>query len=470
MLIHGIGEQRPMDTLRSFMAGIGLEHFYSKPDRLSENFELRRFSAGETSSRPPTDYYELYWAHHFDAGRLRDTLAWAARLLIRRPFWRHGPQLRAPIAVIQVTTVVLIAVLGWTLVDAVTSGGVSAGWERLRVLTASAAIIVNLVAGRFLTHYLADATRYLTPTPGNVKARNEIRAEGLRLLRELHEAGVYERVVLVGHSLGSVIGLDLLRLAWDELRHPDPALPQLANEARQFDQLVKSLPARPDAAQMATWQQAQHRLWRESRARGMRWLVTDFVTLGSPLAHASFLLDGRKVKFHRRQIEREYPICPPADDGGIFYSGRYALNDGSPRNALVAHHGAPFAVTRWSNAYFPVRRWYGDPVGGPLAPEFGRGIRDVSVRAASRQLGTPAELFLLAHTHYWRREADPDASTTDESVKRETKALDRSSGTRVAHRILVDFLQLDIKRATERFPAPTAPQPRSSGMRPLSGE
>ncbi len=105
----------------------------------------------------------------------------------------------------------------------------------------------------------------------------------------------------------------------------------------------------------------------------MSWLVTDFVTLGSPLAHASFLLDGRNVKFHRRQIEREYPMCPPAGDDGIFYSGRYALDDGWPRNALVAHHGAPFAVTRWSNAYFPVRRWYGDPVGGPLAPEFGGG-------------------------------------------------------------------------------------------------
>jgi len=35
VLIHGIGEQRPMDTLRSFVSGLGFKTYHSRPDRLS---------------------------------------------------------------------------------------------------------------------------------------------------------------------------------------------------------------------------------------------------------------------------------------------------------------------------------------------------------------------------------------------------------------------------------------------------
>lgn len=79
VLIHGIGEQKPMATIRSFVDSVleadeGIEHYerkgdgpkkrvayYSRPDRISGNFELRCLrSAG---GRIKTDFYELYWAH-----------------------------------------------------------------------------------------------------------------------------------------------------------------------------------------------------------------------------------------------------------------------------------------------------------------------------------------------------------------------------------------------------------------------
>ena len=47
VVIHGIGEQRPMDTLRAFADAVlpdvepGKEKFWSKPDKLSDLFELR---------------------------------------------------------------------------------------------------------------------------------------------------------------------------------------------------------------------------------------------------------------------------------------------------------------------------------------------------------------------------------------------------------------------------------------------
>ena len=47
VIIHGIGEQRPMDTLRGFVQSVlsvpkqGGEKYYSRPDPLTESFELR---------------------------------------------------------------------------------------------------------------------------------------------------------------------------------------------------------------------------------------------------------------------------------------------------------------------------------------------------------------------------------------------------------------------------------------------
>ena len=59
---------------------------------------------------------------------------------------------------------------------------------------------------------------------------------------------------------------------------------------------------------------------------------------------------------------------------------------------------APFAVTRWTNIYAPTRGViFGDPIGGPLAPVFGPGVKDKPVAISPWWRGqTP-----LAHTSYW---------------------------------------------------------------------
>lgn len=51
LIIHGIGEQKPMDTLRGFVDAIIADpkpgegpKFWSKPDKLSELFELRKLT------------------------------------------------------------------------------------------------------------------------------------------------------------------------------------------------------------------------------------------------------------------------------------------------------------------------------------------------------------------------------------------------------------------------------------------
>jgi hypothetical protein len=98
VLIHGIGEQRPMETMWRFVHGVfGVDEngvgdwvtgcgppikltARSKPDRLSGNFELRRVNIDppEGCSFDQWHCYELFWQHVFRGHRFRDIfgLAW----------------------------------------------------------------------------------------------------------------------------------------------------------------------------------------------------------------------------------------------------------------------------------------------------------------------------------------------------------------------------------------------------------
>lgn len=409
VLIHGIGEQRPTGTLRGFVDGLGLERAWSKPDRISDNLELRRMSVYRPGESP-TDLYELYWAHHAPESSPTQVLGWAGRLLSRRRVWRGSPV--APL-------LTLVGVLaGLALVAAVAIAVVVTWRDGLRAWLATppfwwtlALALAQPLVRHVLTRRIADAERYLTPDPANIEARNAIRDEGVELLRRLHGAGVYDQVVVVGHSLGSVIGYDILRLFWDEARHPtfEKAGPQ--PEAEHLP-LEFGNPLGLHRGEVEIFQAAQHRLWREQRARGVPWLVTDFVTMGSPLAHGSLILDTPDASLARRQDDLELPTCPPMpslnpaevdDDREAAFYRAVLRRGGQEREVLVGNHGALFGPTRWTNLYFPVRLVLGgDPVGGPLAEVFGTGIRDVAVHHSGRLRPWWRRLVpFQAHTAYW---------------------------------------------------------------------
>lgn len=275
----------------------------------------------------------------------------------------------------------------------------------------------QLLASRFLLGYVADAARYLTPSPDNIEERNKIRAEGIRLLRTLHESKKYSRIIVVGHSLGSVIGYDIIRHLWVDLRSPLAPQSLRQDQAKAFEQLARDVnaPTAGAAVPQDRLRQAQHELWREYRAVGIPWLITDFITLGAPLAHGRLLMADNPEAFDLRTVEFEYPTCPPVTrDQEIHYKKRYQVDVGGtlqPRDIRIPHHGAPFAPTRWVNLYFPYRRLIlGDLIGGPLQPLFGNGVRDVPVclaRPGFLGLGRT----LACHTRYWYKDKDGAAAS-----------------------------------------------------------
>jgi hypothetical protein len=65
------------------------------------------------------------------------------------------------------------------------------------------------------------------------------------------------------------------------------------------------------------------------------------------------------------------------------------------------HHAAPFAAVRWTNIYDPHHLIYqGDVISGPVAPFFGAGIIDISLKDLRGQSGD------FSHTLYWNPTAN----------------------------------------------------------------
>jgi hypothetical protein len=328
--------------------------------------------------------------------------------------------------------------LSW-LVIAVGAGlagwGASTAWGGLAGLGIVQAIaaFALLAAQAILLGYVADAARYLSPHPANISRRQEIRAAGVALIKALHTSGKYNRLIVVGHSLGSVIGYDLLYHAWQQFhrQHDKPVRPS-QKTLKQLEAASRSGP-NGQPIDMDRFRALQRDYAFELLRSGNPWLVTDFITLGSPLAHAQMLLAEDLDDFQRRLDQREFPTCPPVLEGsGFSFPEHYEVSVTAadweitqPRTLRVPHHGACFAPVRWTNIYFPCQKIiFGDLIGGPLCDSsppasrrFGMGIHDVEVRTRARG-------GLFSHTCYWqphRKDVGPAAPVTR---LREALALD----------------------------------------------
>ena len=418
IVIHGIGEQRPMDTLRGFVDAVLPEprsdqvKYHSVPDRMSELFELRRLLAPQTRSRPKTDFYEYYWAYQMCGTRHSHVASWVKALILRRPSLVSRRLL--PLWLVSWAVIISLVVTSVRLLPHLLGTAEGDPLQRIAFWVASAILV--LAVNAFAINYLGDAARYLSPKPGNIAIRQRIRTDGVRLLRQLHESRKYDRIVVVGHSLGSIIAYDILKYYWHEVsnRHSKP--PEIdQSELKKFDDACKLLESETASEEgLDGFRDLQESLWREQRRLGNPWLVTDLVTVGSPLAHAGMLLANSPEEFLARKREMELPGAPPVRDfrGEFSYKREYEMG-GQKRTIRLLNHGALFACTRWTNVWFP-----GDIVGGPIAPLFGPAVKDRRVRDGWISF-TP-----LSHTRYWPRPAAKGRPPASLSAIREGMDLD----------------------------------------------
>lgn len=472
VVVHGMGEQRPLDTLNGFvdtaLAPIdGEARFYSRPESVTGSYEQRRFLAPQVTSedgsrsRPHTEFFEYHWAHLMQGNRIDDLWPTLRRMLLLLP-WKVPYGLRVVWGLLWVVVVASAWALwrgpGADLFD----GGAGAADTVVRTLlgTGAVATVTTIVVSRILpgalTNSFVDVVRYLDASPRSYAVRHEIRKGFVELLQALHDAvgpygrKRYDRIVIVAHSLGAYIAYDGISHLWGTMNHlHDGGGPVDLGGLRELEEAASALPDPPGtatAAQVDAYQRAQHQLWEGVRAQGNPWRITDLVTAGTPMYFAHRLYTKNTSQFRQRVERRELPTCPPHDEEDPannvhgttrFYSWeRKTLRtvDGKRKRVArrVLYEGAPFAVVRWTNVYFPTRAWFfGDWFGGPLAPLFGTGIRDVAVRGNTRprRAWPPGEWFRSrfvpgwAHALYFRF-ADDDGPTSVTTALRDAMALE----------------------------------------------
>ena len=421
VIIHGIGEQKPMSTLKGFIDTIVKyeasqnksksekfeKRYWSKPDNISESFELRKIVLGQLKSksgiieRPTTDFFEYYWASNMRDTTFGHIIPWFKSLLLKNPF-----QLSLPL--------MFVWILSWVLTFAIIAGFLLFFSDDefhivengiLNKLISLLGTTVLIIFQKIIINYVGDAARYLTPLPSNIAERQKIRKDGIELLRKLHQAeknGVkkYDRIVIVGHSLGSVIAYDIITHLWNDYNKIYDAgkfvLKSFFNDlklaADNLDEALKQKQAPIINEARKEFFEKQLILYNELQKAGNPWRISDLITLGNPLSHALFLLAKNSNDLAERKKDRILLTCPPVLDN----NGEYYYFDQKDKRYYL-HHAAAFAATKWTNIYFP-----GDFIGGKISKVLGIGINDIKVEGKGLIYKIISRISPFMHTAYWR--------------------------------------------------------------------
>jgi hypothetical protein len=408
VVVHGMGEQRPMETLRALADtladGRGV---YIIPDQATGSAELARIRVAgredpagrKDRNEPATDFYELYYADLLGGGTFAQLRGWVLGLMLRWPHqvpkevWRIwaflwavvlgtlvwlGPLLTSnPVkqftdfissekgnpsptqaVILAVVSCLLLLYLvyesgrhvrdkrtapnperslsvNWTyispiLVVATVAAAAWHGlpWSDLTFAEANcppdacscktSSFLCHLVHAKWIqviiaaavwfgvtkfgVPYFGDVARYVGASPELIAGRQAIRERGLKLLEALHDRRAwkiglemrhpeYERIIVIAHSLGSIVAYDVMRIFWAQRNFSNfHKVPKDAVEAMKDMAELPVYSHHFSDAELNTLTGLQSRIAVTMRAEREAWRITDFITMGSPLARADFLM------------------------------------------------------------------------------------------------------------------------------------------------------------------------------------
>ena len=488
IVIHGMGEQVPMQTLRDFVdttwvsdddlisrgrpdtnTGVSprtTNPVWGKPDERNRSYELRRITTEKPDRGLRTDFYEFYWAHLMHGTTWEHFKAWVVDLLWRSPKRVPRDVFSAWIA-LWIITLIVAGVVLYSLLPVADLRQCWAGecddaacdakglcWTWVKpVLGAVFSLVVGGFVNVFLLKYFGDVARYVKATPLNVARRQEIRDKGVELLETL--MGVdgfdfdshpedqplpvfeteYDRIIVVSHSLGTIVAYDILKHSFARVHRFVNADPKAKQPNRHcLESLLQDTVEQSGTLDVDAYRDLQRACLEELKAEGNPWIVSDFITLGSPLTHVEFLLAYDEADMRAQQGQRILPTCPPMLEFDrttgkrhfTFWPAKRRSRDNSEEAEFfrLPHHAAHFAYTRWTNIYSKSKAiLWGDLISGPLAKHFDvevagaklRGILDIAVLPERDDAGRPkGSVPFFTHTKYWN--ADIRTGPNDKPV------------------------------------------------------
>lgn len=418
ILIHGIGEQRPMDTAAMFAnAVVGDEKIYYKPSGYGLMGEIKKISIPKKKNRPITDVYEYYWAHEFRDNKFSTINNWifnlvveCAKKIISDMGVRPAEVKKAHFPISKERLVVAAGAL-YALIFILVAAIAIAASNALMSFVAVAIVgfaLYKLLLSNILLGYLADAAKYLSNHPDNISARERVRSGAIKLLRDLNESEDYDRILVVGHSLGSVIGSDALTEYWhevcDKAPHCSNGRGALKKKFAEISQLTLN-PSQPNF--ISQFQKCQRQMREELVRSGCVWKISDIVTIGSPLCFANFILARNDSDFREKTLKtQQLLLCPPLEDvDDLLFLGPA---QGDPlRSSRYPSSSSAYLYTRWTNLHGTK-----DAIGGPLSPLYGVGVFDIKIESVGG--------FFSAHTEYFSADNQRISNQLRSALKLET--------------------------------------------------
>ena len=260
----------------------------------------------------------------------------------------------------------------------------------------AAALAIRRLSKSFLVPVMTESARMFTPAPENIRNQEAVRERGVKLLRYLHDADAgYDRIVVLAHSLGTAVAYNLLVYYWGkvngDLNHADTAS-ERAEVERCAGQLIDE-GAKPGSQAFAEWRaavriygEALRTISRPETDKRPPWRISDFITIGSPLTYAPFLMEKSDDLFiDQVQTYRRYPLCPPHSTQAAPAPYSFSFPHGDQK---MPHHAALFAATTWTNLYFPSRGViWGDLIGGIISAPLGAKIPQAAPKSRPERRG-----------------------------------------------------------------------------------
>ena len=354
VVIHGMGEQRPMETLRSFVdtvwttdlsltggiknktrvsdqTGLKENKVWFVPDARAGSHELRRITTAGDKAGRRTDFFEFYWADVMQGTTLQHLLTWLKELLFRSPAtvprnvldaWILLLLLSAVTAALAAVALISSDIVAQKLYDIVFRPvverrdfvcGVAAiivlivgvgrawdgrplagvivktafallliwtayyvlGWKDIgnhpRIWAIGASGLIGFVVHNFIVPTFGDVARYVRAAADTVEKRDLVRNRGLALLNRLHDSGDYDRIIVIGHSLGSILAYDLVQLLWAD-RAPNRANEPSAAALKAISEIDHYVARRSEPMShqaLLAYRRAQYKVYSElARASG----------------------------------------------------------------------------------------------------------------------------------------------------------------------------------------------------------